>query len=367
MKKFVAMLLALMLVLVNVAALAEGPVVPDISGVIDDDVVEDDAANAATDSPSIKKTYTTTGTATNVYPTEKLKFSVTPKDESYPTVTVGTNNEFSVDGTTGEYTIPVNVPEASVYAKAGKYHYTVKETGAEVTSQAVGYDTTTVFNVDVYVYYKIVDGQVTNELEKTVVVYSGDETSENAGQDAKEDDFANTYSVGELTVTKQIAGNLADPNRVFTIKVTLTSTENVANDITIDSSNATSLTAETAKNWTTKEITFTAKGGQSITIKNIPTGVKYTIEEDGEITKHLENNDATTQMNNANDATAYYVEGEVETAKEIGTSKASEIIKNTKEITVPTGISMETLPYVLILAVAVMGAAVLVIRKREEY
>jgi len=366
MKKFVAMLLALLLVLVNVAALAEGPVVPDISGVIDDDVVEDDAANAATDSPSIKKTYTTTGTATNVYPTEKLQFSVTPKDESYPKVTVGTNNEFSVDGTTDEYTIPVNVPEASVYAKAGKYHYTVKETGAEVTSQAVGYDTTTVFNVDVYVYYKIVDGQVTNELEKTVVVYSGDETSENAGQDAKEDDFANTYSVGELTVTKKIAGNLADPNRVFTIKVTLTSTENVANDITIES-NATSLTAETAKNWKTKEITFTAKGGQSITIKNIPTGVKYTIEEDGEITRHLENNDATTQMNNANNATAYYVEGEVKTPTAIGDTAAFETIKNTKEITVPTGISMETLPYVLILAVAVMGAAVLVIRKWEEY
>ena len=87
----------------------------------------------------------------------------------------------------------------------------------------------------------------------------------------------------------------------------------------------------------------------------------------------LADNEASTQINAANDLSAYYVE--YGTAKatagpaegEITKDGATVAVKNTKEITVPTGISLEKLPYVLILAVAVMGAAVLVIRKREEY
>lgn len=366
MKKFVALLLAMLLVLVNVAALAEDIPTPDF-----DDVISGQRTNGneGGKSPVITKTYTTTGTATNVYPTEKLTFTVTPAKAAFPTVTVGTNNTFNVDGTKASYDIPVNVPAASEYGAAGKYHYTVVEAvPAADQSQAVVYGTET-FNVDVYISYKIVDGKVTDELEQTIVIYSGTETSEDADPEQKEDDFSNTYSVGSLTVTKEISGNLADPERVFTITIALTSAKTVANDLTAtladsDSDDA-AITGSTDKGAKSYTFTFSARGGDSVTIGNIPTGVEYTVVET-DSTTHLDDNTATTQMNNANDPTAYYVEGEVDTATAIADADSPVTITNTKEITIPTGIALDTVPYILILAVAMLGV-VLAVRKREEY
>ena len=355
MKKFVALLLALLLMLVNVAALADDPVTPDIRG------VQQGSTTESTTGPAIQKTYETTGTSTNVFPVETLEFEVTPGDNSYPAVTVGSNNQIETDGT-ASISIPVTVPAAATYGKAGKYHYTVKE--KEGSSQAVGYDSNKVFNVDVYVFYKVENNAVTNVLEQKVVIYSGTESEAN-----KDDKFKNTYQVGSLKVGKVIAGNLADPNKLFDIKVTLTAEKTVANDIKISSDNGATIPADTAtinKSWKgNKEITFQAKGGQSIVISDIPVGVTYTIEEVGS-TKHLTEDTAELQIQNVNDADAYYVSGEVKTANAVSKTATEETITNKKDITIPTGISVETLPYILILAVAMAGTVLLVIRKKEE-
>lgn len=368
MKKLIALLLALLLAAVNVAALAsDADTIPELDGAVGETEQNAEVAAAAAPAagPSITKTYTTTGIiteGTSVYPTETLEFTVTPAVASFPKVTVGTDNTFAVSGSTNSYSIPVNVPDASEYGVAGKYHYTVVETAG--SSQAVKYDTTKNFNVDVYVYYTR-DAEGATALTKQVVVYSGNETSENAT--TKDDKIENKYSVGALTVAKEITGNLSDPNKVFSITVTLTADDTVANDITIDGTNATSVTGDTAKGWTnnTRTITFTAKGGQSITIGNIPTGVKYTVAEN-EVTRIAEDT-VTAQMDAVNDANAYYVTGEVTTAKEIGATTANETITNKKDISIPTGIALDTLPYVLIMAVAAIGAVTLVARKRKEY
>ena len=42
-------------------------------------------------------------------------------------------------------------------------------------------------------------------------------------------------------------------------------------------------------------------------------------------------------------------------------------ITNTKDIIPDTGITLETLPYVLMMALAMMGLVALKLRKREEY
>ena len=374
MKKLIALLLALLLAAVNVAALAgepEGEAAPT-SG-LGDSVTNleqgaGDTGTTTTAGPSITKTYTTSGTATNVYPTETLEFTVTPGAATYPVVTVGTNNTFDVDGTKATYTIPVTVPDASEYGSAGKYHYEVVETTSQTApSQGVEYDIATIFNVDVYVYYAPTtdgDDAATTALTKEVVIYSGEETSENATKAAKTDSFKNDYSVGALTVSKEITGNLSDPNKAFSITVTLTAENQVNSDITIDDSNATSVTGETAKGWKEKTITFTATGGQSITIGNIPTGVKYTVEET-DIDRIVTDN-TDSQMAAVNNPKAYFVSGEV-TDEEIGAAKAEVTITNTKDITIPPGVALDTLPYVLIMAVAAIGAVTLVIRKRREY
>lgn len=377
MKKILAILLALLLVLVNVAALAEGgdenTGMPELPGAAND-VIEnernDATANASGDDYSIQKNYTTNGTATDVYPTETLRFTVTaPEGTGIPAVTVGTNNTFDTTGTKTQ-TIPVNVPAGTAYPAAGMYHYTVTEIAPEKPSQSAAYNTdSTTFNVDVYVYY----GDDGTTLVSKAVIYSGTPATADIDEGAKTDAFENTYSVGSLQVSKEITGNLADPNKVFTIVITLNASNTVNNDITIDGTNATSVTVsgeddskKIAKGWTgTKTITITAVGGQSIKLDNIPSGVTYTVAETG--IDRIDEDNPTNQIALVNNTNAYGVTGEVTTAIAIDAAAATATITNNKDITVPTGIALDSIPYVLIMSLAVIALVALKARKREEF
>ena len=361
MKKFLAILLAALLVLVNVAALAESDAgIPDIDGAVEN--LEKGATKDGDAGPeySIKKTYTTTGFATNVYPTETLEFTVTPKENTYPTITVGTSNTFEVDGTTNEYTIPVNVPAASEYKEAlgaGRYHYTVVETTSQTDpSQAVTYSTKT-FNVDVYAYFTE-DG-----FTRDAVIYSGTEVTDGSNPTTKEDAFDNTYKVGALKVGKTVVGNLADPDKEFSITVTLTSENTIANDLVLDKTGGGKVTGEVGKGQKSYTFDVTVKGGQYIQINNIPDGVKYTVVENG-----IENITAAQQLEKANEPDSYTIEGQVSSATALAaeTTAKDVTITNTKEISIPEGIALDTVPYVLIMVLALIGLAVAA-RKREQY
>ena len=342
MKKLLAILLALGLVLMSVAALADVPAGAK-------DLIDTETADAE-ETPSIKKTYESN--KTGVYPAETLKFTVTPEENTYPAITVGTNNTFAVNGSAAEYTIPVNVPAATAYKTlgAGMYHYTVKEIDPDAKSQAVTYDKTTEFSVDVYAYYE--DG----EFIVQPVIYTGTTPS----AESKADAFKNKYEVGELVVTKEISGKLADPNKDFTIKITLTSTDTIANDLTVATTSTTAVTGDTAKGEKRYEFIATLKGGQTATISNIPTGVTYTVEETG-VTVIT----ADQQIANANDTNAYEVKYDKETGS-ISTSAANAKVTNIKDITIPEGISVDFVPYVLIIALAGIALVAMKARKKEN-
>jgi len=384
MKKFIALLLAMLLVLVNVAALAEGLNNEKVQEIVKK------ATKAGTAEYSIGKTYTfgNDSSANNVYPTETLEFTVTPDNTNLPVITIGDDysedaskkNTFYVDGTKATYLIPVTVPGVEKYleysdGELGKFHYTIVETAPQDDpSQGVTYSETT-FQVDVYVTYKTETdpdtGEVTvdtNEKVRKAVIYSGTTASTDPSEAAKEDQFENEYNLGELTVTKTIDGNLADPEKEFSITIKLTSDNTIANDMSIDSSTTATITDEDdldlGKGKKYYEITFTAVGGEFVKIKNIPAGVKYSVVE-SDATHHIAND---KQLDNVNDLDAYFVQGEIKADApatiNAGTNEV-EII-NTKNISVPTGIALDTVPYILILAVVMLGVA-LAARKREDY
>lgn len=355
MKKFIAVLLAMLLVLVNVAALADGEGVPPM----DTGDLGDETVSEAT-GPHITKKYTTIGTSTTVYPTETLEFEVIPEKDTYPDVTVGTGDKFVVDGSTNEYNIPVNVPTAAEYGEAGMYHYTVQEKipGNDDRSQAVTYDTT-LYNVDVYVFYKIVDNKVTNELDQYIAIYTG-EVQTSGKIETKEDEIDNKYEVGELTVTKEIAGNLADPEKSFTIVVKLTSDYRVASALDVKDSTG-SVVGATELGATEYIFTATLIGGQNIVIKDIPSGMQYEIEE-----VYITPIDSGAQMSYVNDPNAYVVDYGSSQTGAIGSTSMAATVTNTKEISIPEGITVEFVPYMVIIALAGIALVALRLRRREE-
>ena len=353
MKKLIAVLLAMLLVLVNVAALAD---VPPLKGDL-----RGDTDSGAT-GPHITKKYTTTGT---VYPTETLRFDVKPEKTSYPEITVGNDgkeagkakNTFDAVGE-ATYDIPVNVPDAETYGEAGMYHYTVAEQAPSSPSQGVTYDTTE-YNVDVYVFYKIVDGKVTNELDQYIAIYTGD-VQTSGTITTKEDKIENKYEVGELTVTKEIAGNLADPEKSFTIVVTLTSDNRVASALDVSDSTG-AVVGATALGETKYVFTATLIGGKNIVIKDIPSGMEYEIEE-----VNITPIDSGAQMSYVNDPNAYVVDYGASQTGVIGSTSMAATVKNTKEITIPEGITVEFVPYMVIIALAGIALVALRLRRREE-
>lgn len=305
MKKFLSILLALVLCLsLGVTAFADN-------------------------TESVKVSFTVTGG--DVYTGETLTYTSTP-DSGNPDTSNITVASVTVNGASA--TAAITLPD---YTKAGVYKYTIKQDAQTTLAQGVTYSTDEV-GITVLVAYE--DG----ELKSTVGVTK-------VGND-KPDEFKNTYDLGTLEVKKTVAGNLGDKNKEFDVKVTFTAENTVKSAISY-TDDGTDKTIDSG--WTgSKEATITLKDSETVTFTNIPAGVTYKVEEDAKY--------AQGDLNSENGYTVTYSNDTGTIAKD---TTATATITNTKETTVDTGISLDSLPYVLILVGVAAVAVVLVARKRR--
>lgn len=327
MKKLFAILLALVMVCsLGVTAFAEETTAPAVD-------TTNTASVANGGSFTIAKEYKVTGTA----PAETFTFTVsegTVKDgdaDSAPDVTVGSVS-FAGDKTETK-TVTVTLP---TYTKVGEYQYTISETAS--TTAGV----TTQGSLTLVVY--VVNGE--NGLECRVALKDKDGYKV-AGFTG---DLANKYESGSLAVTKKVTGNMGDKTKEFNVTVTFTNANGAS-------------TISYTEGTETKTITFvngtaTAKIGlkdsETITFTNIPAGTTYTVSED----------DYTGNNGGYDDAVYEY--SDIEEIKTISANDEDtvEITNNKNDGEINTGISLDSLPYVVVLAVALLGAVVLFTKKR---
>lgn len=230
----------------------------------------------------------------------------------------------TIRGTTGDITVAL--PE---YTNVGVYEYTLKE----VAGKTAG---VTYYDKDIKLVVTVVNDD--NGKLRIAAVHT-----ESTGE-AKSDNFPNTYKAGELDVSKTVTGNLGDKNKYFEFKVTLTGEEGK----TYRDSYAVTGGSNTANPSTIKigeETTFLLKHDDTITIENLPYGVTYTVTETAAEGYTTEKTGDTGTINAA-DQTAEFT--------------------NTKTGTVDTGVVLNNMPYILVLAVLAAGVAVFIIRKRRE-
>ena len=190
----------------------------------------------------------------------------------------------------------------------------------------------------------------------------------------KTDKFVNVYSAGELKITKEVTGNLGDLEKQFKMTVTFTAPNGDTVNETISYNDGTEQTI--AAGWTgTKSVDIYVKHDETVTFTNVPYGVTYTVTE-GDYTG--EGYDAPVYSaklpvsiaevwcqkgaTNTVNGTKY----EYEDALVVDTANEAVKVVNNKEAEVDTGIVLESAPYVLILAVAVIGLAVVFSKKRYE-
>lgn len=194
----------------------------------------------------------------------------------------------------------------------------------------------------------------------TVYTFKGWYTDENCTREA---DFVNgTISTdttfyakyvpasANLTVTKTVTGKLGDTNKAFTF--TITKDGKPVNNITEDN-----IEARDGAQWLNDgNGKFTLKDGASIIFKNLPSG-QYKVVEDDYIGEKYE--------------TSYVVDsGTPENGQEatvtIGTDAKRIDFTNHRNLEPDLGVLLDTLPYIVILAVVAGGVALLMLRKHRK-
>lgn len=146
-------------------------------------------------------------------------------------------------------------------------------------------------------------------------------------------EYSSTPATAEITVEKQVSGNMLSHNDEFDFSVT-------GEAHRVDGTEVTSFKLKHGES-----IKLTVKVGDSITI---------TENRDDSITTTVSTNGAKAVNGNS---TTYIV-----------SSDANQKITfyNNKEVTLDTGVSLDSLPYILILGVVAVGAVVIVVNRRKH-
>lgn len=157
-----------------------------------------------------------------------------------------------------------------------------------------------------------------------------------------------------LTVSKTVTGKLGDTNKAFTF--TITKADGTAANIT--DTNIEISEADRAKVEWKGNGQFTLKDRASITFKNLPSG-EYKIVEDDYIGEKYE-----TSWQIGTDGKVY--EKNRTATVTIGTTEQTVHFTNHRTLEPDLGVLLDTLPYIVILAVVAGGVALLMLRKHRK-
>ena len=266
----------------------------------------------------------------------------------------------------------VNVALSNIeWPSVGVYYYYVTEKAGNTLG--VEYDGTTAYLKITVAYDQGTDTYYTAFVTLNLADDKGatDDAGEEIGDgqtDSKIAGFTNTYKAGDLTVKKNVTGNLGDISKDFEVKVTFTnstgkdvnSTITYTSDATVEADKDTG-NVEFAEGATTAEVTLKLKHNESVVFDNIPYGITYTVEE----------SDYTTEANGAYDAAKYALnDGAATTDKveneELNAPSEKVEITNNKGTTVDTGISVDSIPYIAMLGVVAIGGAGFMVSKKRR-
>lgn len=204
----------------------------------------------------------------------------------------------------------------------------------------------------------------------------------------------------KFKIMKHVRGPLASRDKEFTVHVTLESKKPVRSDITYNDGQPGTIykVGGTEPAWTgndtngyTAKVTLQIKDGETVTFKDVPAGVEYTVQEDashiGGLTEGNVNNPAEgytvsyygggTKLDNPTNADASTKEygkklsatGMVgyDTNNNIVISNSKGLNDEDSAMVKPnTGISLDSLPYIIILCLVIAGAGVMIVKSRKR-
>lgn len=260
--------------------------------------------------------------------------------------------------------IQIALPDFSGFG-IGDYWYKVTE--LEGNTAGVTYDSNEYYMHIVVTHEDELnpDGSGISQITFHKNAPNADGTYTNEASD-KATGFTNTYAEGSLSVTTDIKGNFADRTKTFDVDVTFNAPENktVTGDIYFGDD-----TVAVEGGWnTSKTVTITLGLGDTISFKNIPDGVTYTVAEkdysaDGYNNPVYNFDNADENGDIANSGTEWnsnIAQGTISDDDDTVT------IVNEKNVTIDVGVFLENAPFVALILLVVAVAAVMIITRRRR-
>ncbi|NLW52836.1 MAG: hypothetical protein GXY87_05690 [Tissierellia bacterium] len=170
--------------------------------------------------------------------------------------------------------------------------------------------------------------------------------SDGDGNPIKVDAFENEFKAGSLVINKEITGNYAVYTDKFEVTVTLTPDQgkNIKKGpITVSGAVDDKGTVSDPDDEGKVTITFKVTDGSTVTIANIPYDVSYEVTEASGAYTETMTNDGVGD-----------IDGATQTVD----------IENKLDTTIETGVNLDNLPYILVLALVGVGLISFTVRKR---
>ena len=256
----------------------------------------------------------------------------------------GAKTDSEVDGgATRTVSMKINLPE---YSRVGIYEYTLKE----VDNGTVGVD---YFDGDIILVVTVIRNS--NGEVRVAGVHTETPVDTGNATGKKSDTFVNSYSAGQLSVTKKVTGNMGDQEKYFKFTVTLNApaTGSVKSEITVGETPY--VGPDGKKNPTTIILgvptDFYLKHDDTLLISNIPYGVTYKVVEEAD-----SNYDAPEYT---------FSSQEKGDEKLVDTAEETVVVTNNRDEEVDTGITLDTLPYILVSGLVMIAAVVMIVRRRR--
>ena len=341
MKKFLALLLSVLMLLTVTASFAEDAVAPSTT--------EARFTKKYTGAIPVGDTLTF---KTEFVINKTTGSTVAPEKAILPdTITLNVT-----DDADGVFDVPFTVTAPDEY---GTYIYKITEDTTNANSY-VKYDTEALYIGVLYTASKLTVTLINEPKAAAPADFDVEDRAADVepeeNPDGKKDQFVNEYKMGAFSVTKEITGNAANLTDKFVVEVSFTSEkalDNLAMTWTSSTNtgvvNACPVTELKANEAATMQITIGHE--ETISFQNVPQGVTVKIVEKQQDGKG---------EGNLNFYTPAYTNQEITVGE---TAQVMEIV-NTKETEIPTGVQLDSIPYIVLLAVAVLGVVGFVVKRR---
>lgn len=249
------------------------------------------------------------------------------------------------------------------FSAPGIYRYKLSE--EKPTAPGVSAKTTSPLYLDVFVTSG--DTKDSLKVESYVLHRTTDKPVATSEQDKKAADkvegFVNEYKTQGFSFAKKVTGNQGDRTKYFTFTLKLKNENMKGSTIAVDVSGASSsdnTTKEIKLDDATGEsqvVTYKLQNGDKIEIKGLPDGTQYTVVdsyEDYEASLNVEGMQKDTDKKEAS------ITGTVNGAK------VELEFTNKKDGTIPTGVILDSAPFILVIALAAAALVITAARKRAR-